>query len=123
MALCIAATACYYILGPSVFVMLALSGLLLVYAMGITGKGILNNPVTRFLSDISLELYLSHMVIYRVLEKLHMLKLFGDGLLSYLFASAGVLCGTILFALAAKWGLKKTGCILQQLKSKKTKGE
>lgn len=123
LVLCITATALYYILGPSVPMMLVLCTLLLIYAMGITNKGLLNNPVTHFLSDISLELYLSHMVIYRVLEKLHILKLFGNGLLSYLFASACVLGGTILFALAAKWGLKKAGCVLRLLKTNKPKGE
>lgn len=122
LVLCIAATVCYYILGASVLTMLALSCLLLIYAMGITGKGLLNNPVTRFLSDISLEIYLSHMVIFRVLEKLKLLKLFGDGLLSYLFASVATVAGAVVFALAARWSLKTAGKLLQSA-TNKIKGE
>lgn len=128
LAVCAAAAAGYYYLGASVPMLLVLSSLLLIYAMGITGQGILHNPLTRFLSDISMEFYLSHMVIYRVLEKLDLLKLFGNGLLSYLFASVCTLAGTILFAVTAKWGLGKAGTLLRQLKQrmsnpKNNKGE
>lgn len=123
LAVCIALAACYYIFGALVPTMLLLSCALLAYAIGVTGKGILNNPVTKFLSDISMELYLSHMVIYRVLEKLNLLKLFGEGLLSLLFAFAATLLGTVVFAVAVRWGLRMAGNLAEKLLPNKTKGE
>lgn len=125
-AACAVAVTCYYLLGASVPVMLCVCVLLLSVAMGSTGKGILHNRLTGFLSDISLELYLSHMVIYRVLEKLNLLKLFGNGALSYVFSAVCTVAGTVLFAVAAKWALRQTGAHLKKLlnaKPDKVKGE
>lgn len=118
---CIALTACYYLFGALVPTMLLLSCALLAYAISVTGKGILNNPVTKFLSDISMELYLSHMVIYRVLEKLNLLKLFGEGPVSMLFAFLATLLGTVVFAVAARWGIRVAGAYLKKLLRKQPK--
>lgn len=87
--------------------MLILFSLYLVYALGVSKRGVLQNPITRFLSGISMEIYLSHMVIYRVLEKMRIIHIFGEGVLSYVLTSLGVLIGAVVFAVVFNWGLKK----------------
>ena len=47
------------------------------------------------------------MVIYRMLEKLHLVHLFGDGVIAYVFIAFTVICGSIVFSLCAKWFLNK----------------
>ena len=55
------------------------------------GGGVLVNQVANFLGGITFEIYLCHMVIYRVLEKLHLVHLFGNGLLAYIFTAVAVI--------------------------------
>lgn len=93
----------YYTVSGSVLVMLMLFGAILVYALQNAQRvPILYNPFTKFLSGISMEIYLSHMVIFRVIEKLGMTKLFASDLLSYIITAIGTITGTVVFALAVK---------------------
>lgn len=62
-------------------------------------KSILSNKVMKFFSGISLEIYLCHMVIYRVLEKLGLLHIAKSDLLSYILASAMTLAGAVLLSI------------------------
>ncbi len=65
------------------------------YAISVESK-VLNNRVMKYLSGISLELYLAQMIVFRVLEKVHGLYLFGKGWLSFLAAWAAVTVGLII---------------------------
>ncbi|MFR3843403.1 MAG: hypothetical protein ACLTX8_09815 [Mediterraneibacter faecis] len=56
------------------------------------------------------------MVIYRVLEKLHIIHLFGNGLLAYIFTAVAVICGSVVFSVCAKWFLNKIETILKNNK-------
>ena len=76
--------------------------------------GVLVNPVAKFLGGISFEIYLCHMVIYRVLEKLHLVHLFGNGLLAYIFTAVAVICGSVVFSVCAKWFLNKIETFLKE---------
>ncbi len=69
----------------------------LFYAVGVDSK-ILGNCVMKFLSGISLEIYLSHMFVFRFMQKLHLQYLFGnDSWFSYIALCLFTLAG--LFAL------------------------
>ena len=68
----------------------------LAYAISVESY-ILSNKVMKYLSGISLELYLAQMVIYRFVEKIHGLYLFGKGWGSFLIAWIGVVAGLIVF--------------------------
>jgi len=68
----------------------------------------------KFLGGISFEIYLCHMVIYRVLEKLHLVHLFGNGLLAYIFTAIAVICGSVVFSVCAKWFLNKVETFLKE---------
>ena len=63
---------------------------------------------------ICFEIYLCHMVIYRVLEKLHLVHLFRTDLLAYLFTAVAVICGSVVFSVCAKWFLNKIEIFLKE---------
>lgn len=76
--------------------------------------GGLVNPVAKFLGGICFEIYLCHMVIYRVLEKLHLVHLFENDLLAYIFTAVAVICGSVGFSVCAKWFLNKIETFLKE---------
>jgi len=59
---------------------------------------VLKNRVTKFFSGISMKIYLSHMVIFRVVEKFGINKMFGSGWLQYAVTVVAVLCRATIFA-------------------------
>ena len=63
---------------------------------------LLENRVTKFISSISMEIYLSHMVIFRVIEKIGLDQIIGKGWIQYIVTVVLVLCGTILFAVVLR---------------------
>ena len=105
-AILLIATAAYFAFGSSTLTMLFFCVAALVYTLGCK-RGVLVNPVAKFLGGISFEIYLCHMVIYRVLEKLHLVHLFENGLLAYIFTAVAVICGSVVFSVCAKWFLNK----------------
>ena len=65
----------------------------------ITSKGkILQNRFSNFFSSISMEVYLSHMFIFRAIEILHLNTIIGNGWMQYIFTSLIVIAGTIAFS-------------------------
>ena len=94
-AILLIATVAYFAVGGNTLTMLFFCVAALVY------------PVAKFLGGISFEIYLCHMVIYRMLEKLHLVHLFGNGLLAYIFTTVAVICGSVVFSVCAKWFLNK----------------
>lgn len=68
-------------------------------AIGIENNKILTNKFLKFISDISMELYLSHMVIFRFVQILNLTELFNNNYISYIMTTIIVLVGTIIFAI------------------------
>lgn len=64
----------------------------LMYAISVDSK-ILSNKAMKYLSGISLELYLAQMVVFRVVEKAHGLYLLGRGWISFLIVWVLVVIG------------------------------
>lgn len=93
----------YYTIGNNTITKLIVSTALLIYAV-ISAKGdgpksyILENKVTKFISGISMEIYLSHMLIFRVIEKAGLNRMFGTGWVQYLITVILVLIGTVIFS-------------------------
>ena len=108
------ATVVYFALGGNTLTMLFFCVAALVYTLGCNRGGVLVNPVAKFLGGISFEIYLCHMVIYRVLEKLHLIHLFENGLLAYIFTAIAVICGSVVFSVCAKWFLNKIETFLKE---------
>ena len=94
----------YYVLGGNTAGCLLVSVCWLAYAIICAGRGtarksyLLENKITNFISGISMEIYLSHMVIFRAVEKLGLNRSIGNGWTQYMFTALAVLCGTIVFA-------------------------
>lgn len=95
----------YYQVSATSVVMALAAGLILIYAIrSPRGKRtLLHNPMVKKLGDISMEVYLCHMMVYRVIEKLGGHHLVSSDGLSYLIASIGTIVGTILFCTIAKY--------------------
>lgn len=66
------------------------------------GHPLLENRVTKFVSGISMEIYLSHMVVFRVIEKTGLNQMFGNGWIQYCITVCSVLIGTVLFAVVMR---------------------
>lgn len=49
-----------------------------------------------------MEIYLSHMVMFRLIEKLGLHQMFGNGRIQYCITVCLVLAGTVLFAVVMK---------------------
>ena len=83
---------------------LLISACLLIYAIICSEREntLLKNAVTQFIGAISMEFYLSHMAIFRLVEKLGMNRMFGNGWLQYAGTVVLVFCGTILFSVIVK---------------------
>lgn len=88
---------------------------LLMYAVS-TNSQILSNRFTRFFSSISLEVYLGHMAVFRVVEKLGLNAVFGNGWIQYIMTVILVTGGAIVFAVAVKKLLKLGKDICEKMK-------
>lgn len=109
------AVALYYLIGGSARLCLLLSSVLLIYAI-IKRGGVLENRVTKFFSGISMELYLSHMVIFRVVEKLKLNRILGNGWLQYIVTSVLVIAGATVFAVVMQKIISKAMEIIKKRK-------
>lgn len=94
-----------YIFRATALIWLVLCALLTI--MGILGgrgteKVIFQNRVVRFLSSISMEIYLCHMFVYRVAEKARILHSTGNELLNYVATCIATLSGAVVMSLVLK---------------------
>lgn len=103
----------YYFLSQNDLVMAVFSVAIIIFAITTDGK-LGENKLIKKLSSISFEIYLCHMVIYRVLEKFHLIHIFENDLLSYIFTSIGVICGSVIFSVCAKLLLNKIEIYLKE---------
>ncbi len=99
-AVLIATVIAYCLLSCSYcFLDLLLFSALLVYALiDSEKKGILNNRVVRFLSEISMEIYLCHMLFYRVTEYLHLNNYVTEKDLLFVLTFVLTILGAIVFS-------------------------
>lgn len=103
----------YYAVGSNTVTMLLVSAALLIYALGNRG-GVLQNKFSKFFSSISMEVYLSHMVMFRVIEKLQINTMFGDGWLQYVITVVLTICGAAVFSVIVKNELEMAEGIVRQ---------
>lgn len=81
---------------------LCLFALWILFAIG-TNTKLLSNRVLKYLSNISMEIYLSHMLIYRVIEKVHLENYISQNDILYIVTSILTICGVICFAHIMKY--------------------
>lgn len=93
----------YYIVSGNAMMCLLVSVVLLSYCVvNNDATGLLNNKLTKFIGNISMEIYLSHMVIFRVIEKIGINTRFGMGWLQYIITLMLTIAGTIVFSIVLK---------------------
>lgn len=85
----------YYAVGGNTITCLFVSASLLINALLAQDR---ENKVTEFFGDISMELFLSHMFIFRIIEKLHLNTCFGNGWLQYVVSVLLTLAGATMFS-------------------------
>jgi len=77
-------------------------GVILIYAIGNEPK-FLANKVTKYLGDISLEIYLCHMVMFRGVSLLHLETVIADKYLLYAVTMVLVLAAAVVFSRLVKY--------------------
>lgn len=106
----------YYIFNGSIYMCLVVSSMMLIYAIINNGGRVLKNKITKFFSNISLEIYLSHMLIFRVVEKLKLNIILGNGWLQFLLTVIIVICGSTIFSYIMKKIIDNIFKIVERLK-------
>lgn len=100
---CILAAVAFFLLGKSTFTLLLLCSLLLIYAIGNYKRArILENRFTHFISGISMEIYLCHMVMFRIVEKLHLTHIFNNEVADYIVTAVITLAFAVIFSVVMK---------------------
>lgn len=130
LAVCVAATVLWYIIPSKINTILffikslILFMLWLSYAIGAKSRILSCRPM-RFLSGISMEMYLAQMIIFRLVEKLHLLYLFGNsgigGWISYIFAFILTSAVLIIFVQCYKLAVNLIGKFTKKHRSEKAK--
>jgi peptidoglycan/LPS O-acetylase OafA/YrhL len=80
----------------------ALCAVWLIYAIGTEGK-VLNNRFTKYLSGISMEVYLCHMMCFRAVEMAHLEKYIGQVDVLYVVTCLCTILIAILFSHVVKY--------------------
>ena len=89
----------YYLIGGSAYTCLLVSISFLLLAISIGGG---YSRIVSFISGISMEIYLSHMVVFRLVEKMRLNIMFGNGWLQYFITIILVLVGAACFSVVVK---------------------
>ncbi len=97
----------YYFVAANMIVILLFNSAILIFAMSLDGRNILNNKLTNFIGGISFEIYLCHMVIYRCVEKAHLLRISTNEYLNYSAAVVMIYAGAVAFAFVGQKLLNK----------------
>ncbi len=92
----------YYLLSDNLFMIILINVSLLIIAINVSGKGLLINGFTKHVGEVSFEIYLCHMLIFRVFEKIHLLKVTGNDYWDYGIALCMTAVGSIMFAILWK---------------------
>lgn len=92
--------------------LIVLFSLWMVYAISGEWKW-LSNKVVKYLSGISMEIYLSHMVLFRLTEKMGLDHITENSDLNYIMATVITLVMTICFCHVVKYNIlpRVMGCI------------
>ena len=95
----------YYAVNNSEYTMLILFSLLAMLGIMMSGnvsKILLQNKALSFIASISMEIYLSHMFVFRVLEKLKLTHITENEVLNYVIVSFTTVIGAIVMAFTLK---------------------
>ena len=95
----------YYWIGASTITRILVSAAFIIVAIGLyerKASKILDNKVLNFLGGISLELYLSNMLVFRALEKVGANSFIPADTIQYFVTVLASLFGTVIFVIVSK---------------------
>lgn len=101
LAVLIVSLAIYYILNNSEIVMVVVFASIAIVSISFDNKltkGIFQNRPIRYLGSISMEVYLCHMFVFRVMEKINITHITQNQLLNYVIVSIATIAGAIVMA-------------------------
>ena len=106
-AIAVVTTVAYFVIGKDLFAgKMVLFATWLIYAIVDSGRSakwtLMNNKVVAFLSGISLEIYLCHMMFFRGVEKTHILDHVSSDLARFFISFTLTLAGAIVFSCLVK---------------------
>ena len=104
---------CYYIIGANTLTRIFVTASLLIFAVSSDFKNI---KAISFISNISMEFYLSHMALYRLIEKVHLNTVFGNGWGQYLISITLVFGSTVVFSFCVQKLIDKVFDLLARVK-------
>lgn len=77
--------------------------LIIAFAIKVSDKKtILSSRGMKYLSSISLEIYLCHMIIFRIIEKANLLRVFDNAIISYSISCVLTFIGSVIFSIVFK---------------------
>lgn len=111
---------CPVIFGDEYLYLALVFALFILYAMADSATNdcsntILRNNVTKLLSNISMEVYLCHMMMFRIVEKVHIERYIENEHISFVFHYVATLSIAILFSLMIKTSFKYIGSRIPSL--------
>lgn len=106
---------CFYLWTYGIWSRLVMSSVVLINALDVKARGFLQNKLTHFISGISFEIYLSHMIIYRVIERLNLNRVSDNDTVSYAVTCIATIVGSVVFSVVVQAGEQKVkGIILKK---------
>lgn len=102
----------YYFVTSITIVMLLIGTCILIMSLFISEKGLLINPIMKFIGGISFEIYLCHMFVFRILEKLRLIEMTQNNYIDYWLTFLMVVVGSVCFSYTARFVIQKIDTIL-----------
>lgn len=96
------------------FICMAIFSMWIFYAISVDDI-LLNNKILKYMAKISLEIYLCHMFVYRVLEKLHVIYILGHGYLGYFFMVGLTFIGSVIVSLCIRKMIEYIEHVVKQI--------
>ena len=92
----------YYTIVNSIFINLVLFALITIIGICVNNgpiRFLLDNKILSFLGSISMEIYLSHMLVFRIIEKVNLIHITGNDTVNYIIISISTILGAIVVSL------------------------
>ncbi len=106
---------CYFAIGAYTIIMLIFNAALVIWAIS-SSIDILAGKPFKLIGSLSFEVFLCHMLVFRVFEKMHLLNMFNNAYLNYIVTSVMVFVGALLFAFVGKKMIAKIFLLLSMKK-------
>lgn len=94
----IGALVLYLLVGRNTFTRMLLTFTILCVFIDINIKIAYMNKTVRVVNKLSMEIYLSHLAVFRIFEKIKINTLLGNGIVQYVFLCITVFFGSIIFS-------------------------